>query len=143
MNVVFLQPADYLTFISESALRKVCRENDGKLREVENLAYGYIFEKLSVRYEISKEIICTGENRNPALLRWMIILSVYYLYQSVADDDIPERVRINYEDVIKEIDRVSSGRDNSTLTKVVDRQGKAKTTFRWASNPRRTHNPFS
>ena len=72
----------------------------------------------------------------------MAILSVYYLYQSIPDDEIPERVRINYEDVIREIDRVAAGKDNCTMRPVLGQDGKAKTQFRWASSPRRTHNPF-
>ena len=106
------------------------------------MAYGYISEKLSGRYQIGKELLQEGENRNASMLRWMTVLTVYFLYQSVPDDDIPERVRLNYEDVLKEIDRVASGKDNSTLIPVLDQSGKPRTSFRWTSSPRRSHNPF-
>ena len=106
------------------------------------MAYGYISEKLSGRYQIAKELSKEGENRNAAMVRWMTVLTLYFLYQSIPDDEIPERVRENYEDVLKEIDRVAAGKDNSTLLPVLDNHGKPLTVFRWSSNPRRSHNPF-
>lgn len=143
MTIQFLQPADYLTFVSEEALRKLLHNNESKLTASESNAYGYIYEKLSARYRIDQEIGHEGESRNLGLVRWMVILAVYYLYQSVPDGDMPERVRLNYEDVLKELDRVASGRDNCTLAPVTDSTGKPRTSFRWSGQPRRSHNPFS
>lgn len=143
MNLSFLQKADYLTFIDEAALEKICRHNAEKLSQAENYAYGYVFEKLSARYDIEEEISRPEEDRNPVLVRWMVVIAVYFLYQAVPDDEIPERVRLNFEDVTKEISRVGSGRENCTFIQVTNKAGRAKTKFRWASNPRRTHNPFS
>ena len=142
MVVDYLQTCDFLVFISEASLRKLIRDEDCKITGAQTMAYGYISEKLSGRYQIGKELLQEGENRNASMLRWMTVLTVYFLYQSVPDDDIPERVRLNYEDVLKEIDRVASGKDNSTLIPVLDHSGKPRTSFRWTSSPRRSHNPF-
>lgn len=142
MVVDYLQTCDFLVFISEASLRKLIRDEDCKITGAQAMAYGYISEKLSGRYQIGKELLQEGENRNASMLRWMTVLTVYFLYQSVPDDDIPERVRLNYEDVLKEIDRVASGKDNSTLIPVLDQSGKPRTSFRWTSSPRRSHNPF-
>jgi len=118
-------------------------KDDTKILDSENIAYGYINEKLSARYNVSSEASHSGESRNSSFVRWMTILTVYFLYQSVPDDDIPERVRLNYEDVMKEIDRVAVGKDNCTLPFIVDSTtGKPKTNFQWYSEPRRSHNPF-
>ena len=142
MVIDYLETKDYLEFITEAAFRKLLRDNQCKFIDAQSMAYGHIKEKLSARYLISEEIAMKGENRSPSMVRWMAILSVYYLYQSIPDDEIPERVRVNYEDVIREIDRVAAGKDNCTIQPVVGEDGKAKTQFRWTSNPRRTHNPF-
>lgn len=142
MVMDYLQVADYLLFITESALRKLIRDNNCKLDDAQRMAYGYIREKLSARYQIDLELSKRGDERNPSMIRWMAVISVYYLYQSVPDDEIPERIRTNYEDIIREIDRVSSGKDNCTIIPVTGSDGKAKTSFRWTSNPRRSHNPF-
>ncbi len=142
MVIDYLETSDYLVFITEAAFRKLLRDNNCKFIDAQSMAYGHIKEKLSARYRIADEIALKGEDRSPSMVRWMAILSVYYLYQSIPDDEIPERVRINYDDVIREIDRVAAGKDNCTMQPVLGQDGKAKTQFRWTSSPRRTHNPF-
>lgn len=142
MVIDFLQTTDFLVFITQSSFQKLLRDNDSKILDSQGMAYGYINEKLSARYKIFPELSKRGESRNSAFVRWMSVLSVYYLYQSVPDDDIPERVRVNYEDVLREIDRVAAGKDNCTLCPVLDGSGKPRTAFRWTSSLRRSHNPF-
>lgn len=142
MVIDYIQTCDFLVFISETSLKKIIRDKDCKVLDAQRMAYGHINEKLSKRYHISLELGKQGEERNPAMVRWMTVMTVYYLYQSVPDDDIPERVRVNYEDVVREIERVAAGKDGSTLDPVLDSSGKPKTAFRWFSNPRRSHNPF-
>lgn len=143
MVVDYLETCDFILFISEAALRKLIRDEDCKILNAQTMAYGYLSEKLSGRYQISKELTQSGENRNPAMVRWMAVLSIYYLYQSIPDEDIPERVRLNYEDIIREIERVASGKDNSTLEPAVGSDGKPRSgSSRWTSNVRRSHNPF-
>ena len=142
MVVDYLQTCHFLVFISEASLKKLIRDEDCKILNAQTMAYGYISEKLSGRYQIIKELSKEGDSRNASMVRWMTVLTVYFLYQSVPDESIPERVRLNYEDVLKEIDRVASGKDNSTLIPVLDSSGKPRTSFRWVSSPRRSHNPF-
>lgn len=138
----YLEMKDYLVFITAAAFQKLVRDNNTKILDSESMAYGYINEKLSSRYNVSKELSSTGSARNSSMVRWMSILSVYFLYQSIPDDEIPERIRTNYEDVLKEIDRVASGKDSCTLSVLVDADGKAKTKFKWYSREQRSHNPF-
>lgn len=138
----FLTIKDYLVFITEGVLKKIVRDNDTKLTDSERMAYGYIYEKLSGRFNIDLEIACRGEDRNPALVRWMAVLAIYYIYQSVPDEEIPERVRQNYEDAITEIQRVASGKDNSTLSPVTDQSGEVRVRSRFYYEARRNQRPF-
>lgn len=137
----FLIMADYLVYITEGALQKIIRDNDTKLTDCERMAYGYVYEKLSNRFNLDKEIQKKGDDRNPALVRWMSVLAIYYVYQSIPDEEIPERVRQNYEDVIAEIQRVASGKDNSTLEPVTV-NGTVRTRSKFYYNERRSNNPF-
>ncbi len=138
----FLTIKDYLVFITEGVLKKIVRDNDTKLTDSERMAYGYIYEKLSGRFNIDLEIARRGEDRNPALVRWMAVLAIYYIYQSVPDEEIPERVRQNYEDAIAEIQRVASGKDNSTLSPVTDPSGEVRVRSRFYYEARRNQRPF-
>lgn len=138
----FLTIKDYLVFITEGVLKKIVRDNDTKLTDSERMAYGYIYEKLSGRFNIDLEMERRGEDRNPALVRWMAVLAIYYIYQSVPDEEIPERVRLNYEDAIAEIQRVASGKDNSTLSLVTDQSGEIRVRSRFYYEARRNQRPF-
>ena len=119
MVVDYLQTCDFLVFISEASLKKLIRDEDCKILNAQTMAYGYISEKLSGRYQIIKELSKEGDSRNASMVRWMTVLTVYFLYQSVPDESIPERVRLNYEDVLKEIDRVASARTTASLIPVL------------------------
>lgn len=138
----FLTLPDYLVFITQGALQKILRDNETKLIDSERMAYGYVYEKLSASFNLDAEIQKREGNRNPALVRWMAVLAIYYIYQSVPDNEIPERVRLNYEDAIAEIQRVASGKDNSTLQPVTSADGTVRSRSRFYYQPRRSHNPF-
>lgn len=137
----FLILADYLVYITKGTLDKIIRDNNTKVTDCERMAYGYVYEKLSNRFNLDKEIQKKGDDRNPALVRWMSVLAIYYVYQSIPDEEIPERVRQNYEDVIAEIQRVASGKDNSTLEPVTV-NGAVRTRSKFYYNERRSNNPF-
>lgn len=137
----YLEPSDYLIYISEDTLRKMLRSDNYKLTEAEGNAVSHL-DRLREKFNIEAELIRTGDNRNRILVRWLASLSVYYLYQCVPDDEIPERVIKNFNDAVDEIGRVASGRDACTLERKTDSTGRAKTSFVYSSNKRRTHNPF-
>ena len=138
----FFTPADYLVFITKSVLDKILRNTEAKLTDAERIAYGYIYAKLSSRFELDKESAKRGDERNSDLVRWMAVLAVYYLYQSIADMDIPERVRMNYEDVIAEIQRVASGKDSSSLSPITTPEGKPRTKSKFYYSPKKGQRPF-
>lgn len=138
----FLTVKDYLVFVTQGVLKKIIRDNDTKLIDAERMAYGYIYEKLSGRFDIDLEITRRDDARNPALVRWMATLAIYYIYQAVPDEEIPERVRQNYEDVVAEIQRVASGKDNSTLASRTDASGEVRIRSKFYYAPRRKQRPF-
>lgn len=137
----FLEQSDYRTFINPELLSMLLAGDIDKLEESEGYAYGFVVSNLSARYNMQTEFSRTGTARNQTLVRWMLSLSVYFLHNTVADTDIPERVAKNYDDVRKEIEAVASGKMATDLLPLqVD--GKTKTRFRWGSSPKRSHNPF-
>lgn len=137
----FLQQSDYNSFINPQLFMMLLEGDTGKLEDAEDMALGYIHSNLSARYNLITEFSRSGTGRNKTLVRWMLSLSVYYLHNTVADTDIPERVAKNYDDVRKEIEAVAAGKMATDLTPL-QKDGKVKTRFRWGSSPKRKHNPF-
>lgn len=144
VTINYLEICDFHLFITDTALRKLVGSNTCKIQDCQSIAAGFIIEKLSKRYKAGEELGKSGNERNQGMVRWMAVLSIYYLYQSVPDADIPERVRVNYEDVVEEIRRVSAGKDGTTLEERADPDGQPVTggMFRFTSNPRRSHDPY-
>lgn len=137
----FLQQSDYNSFINPQLLNMLLEGDIGRLENAEDMASGYINSNLSARYNLTTEFSRSSGGRNKTLVRWMLSLSVYYLHNTVADTDIPERVAKNYDDVRKEIEAVASGKMATDLIPL-QQDGKVKTRFRWGSSPKRSHNPF-
>ena len=137
----FLQQSDYRTFINPELLSMLLGGDVDKLEEAEGYAYGFIMSNLAARYNMQTEFSRFGAARNQTLVRWMLSLSVYFLHNTVADTDIPERVAKNYDDVRREIEAVASGKAATDLLPL-QKDGKVKTRFRWGSSPKRSHNPF-
>lgn len=137
----FLEQSDYRTFINQDLLNMLLSGDMEKLEEAEGYAAGYILSNLSARYDTLLEFSRTGAARNQTLVRWMLSLSVYFLHNTVADTDIPERVAKNYDDARREIEAVASGKCATDLLPLRT-AGKAKTRFRWGSSAKRSHNPF-
>lgn len=137
----FLQQSDYNSFINPQLLNMLLEGDIGRLEDAEDMASGYINSNLSARYNLTTEFSRSAGGRNKTLVRWMLSLSVYYLHNTVADTDIPERVAKNYDDVRKEIEAVASGKMATDLIPL-QQDGKVKTRFRWGSSPKRSHNPF-
>ena len=88
----FLQQSDYNSFINPQLLNMLLEGDSDKLEDAEDMASGYINSNLSARYNLTTEFSRSGGGRNKTLVRWMLSLSVYYLHNTVADTDIPERV---------------------------------------------------
>ena len=113
----FLQQSDYNSFINPQLLNMLLEGDSDKLEDAEDMASGYINSNLSARYNLTTEFSRSGGGRNKTLVRWMLSLSVYYLHNTVADTDIPERVAKNYDDVRKEIEAVASGKWQPTCSR--------------------------
>lgn len=137
----FIQAGDYSAFINNNILNKITGGNEDKIFNAEEMAIGFVVSKLGERFDIQAELKTTGEKRNKTLLRWLLSMSVYHLYNTIPDTEIPERVTKNYNDARQEITSIAKGKDPTDLLQFSS-SGVKKTRFRWGSAPRRSHSPF-
>lgn len=130
----FLTKADYGTFVNAHIINMFT----ANLSSAEDMAYSFIASSLGARFDLETEFARRDGKRNLTLVRWVVSMSVYFLHNSIADSDIPERVEKNYNDARGEILKVSSGRLPSDLTPITNGQGVVKTKFRWGSDTKRS-----
>lgn len=99
-------------------------------------------DPLRVKYDIDGELDKNGDNRNITLVRMVVNITAYYVYNTVVDDEIPQRIIDNWKHELATIEKIASGKMNSTLDSLTDDDGNSVTVFRWNSNPKRSHSLY-
>ncbi len=136
----FITSSDLTNYINVTMLNMIIAGNQEKLNDAEREAKGFVVANLGKAYNLTVEFGKTAEARNISLVRWMVVMIVYTLFNQTQDNAIPERVGKNYDDVRSEIRKVASGGPTDLTQFIVD--GKPKTKFRAGSEPRRSHFPY-
>jgi hypothetical protein len=140
--MVFLTIDDFKSKLDADIRDQITGSDDTLLDDSELQAMAIIQDAFSATYDLDAEFAKTAKDRHMNLIRWMLNLTVYFIYERVPDNQVPERVVKNYDDTIAEIKAIEAGKRNTTLAKIADIEtGKTKTVFRWGSNTKRSHNP--
>ncbi|MBN1250677.1 MAG: DUF1320 family protein [Bacteroidales bacterium] len=141
--MIFLTTNDFLLKLSEDIRNQITDSNPEILDDAERHATAIIQDAFHDKYDLDFEFAKANENRHKNLLRWMLNLTVYFFYERIPDNQVPERVVKNYDDTITEVKLIEQGKRNTSLTKITRKDNqRAETNFRWGSNTKRTHNPY-
>ena len=143
MAFQFLTDDDFTTKISEDIKDQITGSDDTVAETAETSAKAVIEDAFFNRFDMEAEFAETGADRHDNLIRWMLNLTVYFLYARIPDNQIPERVVKDYDDTMKEIALIEQGKRNTSLTKLIREDGDKETNFRWGSNEAREHDPFN
>lgn len=134
----FLTKDDFDGVLSDSILNQLSGINDKNLVDAEGMAISEL-DPLRTTFNMETELNKLGANRNKVLVRIVVQLTAYYLYNTVIDDEIPERITANWKKELGTIEKIANGKIGSTLETLTGDDGKTVTTFRWNSNRKRTH----
>ncbi len=134
----FLTDADFSGILAPSILTSLKGTNNANINEAETLAISEL-DPLTSKFNIAAELDKAGDTRNKTLVRILVHITAYYLYNTVVDIEIPDRITLNWKKELSTIEKISSGKLNSTLLTLTDDEGKTVTRFRWGSNLKRSH----
>ncbi|MFA7466968.1 MAG: hypothetical protein WCY82_01725 [Desulfotomaculaceae bacterium] len=139
--MIFLTDDDFRGIIPRQVWLQLA--GDGRpATEAETLAISEL-SPLRNKCNLDTELSKSGALRNQELVRMMINLASYYLYNTVVDSEIPERITNNFNKEIRGIQAIASGKQYTTLERVNDSvTGTPKTNFRYGGDTPRTHDPF-
>ncbi len=137
--MIFLTKNDFYIKLNPDILNNLTGGDDTILDKIENQAIAYVKDILGDKFLIDDELGKTDTQRNTSLIRWLLNLCLYYLYERTADLQIPDTIFKNYQDTINELERIVQGKLRTTLTPKILEDGNHKTFFRWGSNPKRGH----
>ncbi len=103
----FITKEDYYSRITSDILDQITNKEDTLLDNPEADAAALITDKIGFKYNVRGELGKTGAARNRSLVRWIVTISLYYLYGRIMGDDVPERIVKDYNDVIAELNKIS------------------------------------
>lgn len=150
----FISKDDYKYQIRTNRLDQILEaadeDEDLILDSAETEAVGMIEKYLGTRYNMTTELAKSGSARNKVLLRWAKVLVIYYIYERVPDEMVPERVVKNYDEVMSALEKVEDGDAHipGLAPVTVDdpnNEGQTKpfTKRRWGSQIKRTNDGVS
>ena len=136
---MFITKADMLYRIQDKHLEMITEGNDDLITDAVATAEATIRDSLYDKYDADEVFSKTGEDRDMNVVRWMINLTIYYLYERIPDKLVPERVVKNYDDTLGLLLDIQDGKKGVNLPHLIKDDGKLQTKFRWGGEARRTH----
>lgn len=137
--MAFIEEADYKVKIREARLMQVIEEDPDLLDVAEETAIQVVRDALHSRYDVAAIFATTAGSRPKQVVRWVMCLAIYYLYERIPDKLTPERVVKNYNDTLTTLNDISDGKLSTELPRLANADSTNPTKFRWGSQPARTH----
>ena len=134
--MAFIVKSDLLTYIDESTIDQLTDGTDAYVVEAIKDAEERIKEKISPRYDMDVELNRVGDNRQRSLLKHCINLSIFYLFQRLYTDVLPEG-RVEAKDEAEQwLDDVYNGKLNVNL-ETNDEPNEQGWPLRWGSDTKK------
>lgn len=140
--MAYIDKAEYEVRVATDILDQITGGDDTILDDAESDTMQLITDRLSSKFKITEEFALTGADRNRTVVRWIIVISLYYVYGRVADEDIPARVVKDYDDALRDLDKVASGKMGLSIARQTDETGATKGSFYISSETPRDHDMF-
>jgi len=137
----FLAESDLKGSIGTTTLAQLKGADSENIATSEQLAISEL-APLRGKYNIDAELAKTSTDRNKELLRMMVAITIYYLYNTVVDQEIPQRVVDNFDREVKNIKAISTGNQYTTIEAITETDGTTRTNFRYGGDDPRSHDPF-
>ena len=115
----FLTIEDFKHKISTNVLNQITDLDTDVLDDAESSSLGLIKDSLSKQYDFVFELAQTGTARHTNLLRWTLNLTLYFAYERIPDNNVPERIVKNYDDTVADINLIERGKKQTTLKELV------------------------
>ncbi len=135
----YLTDGDFKHRIQWNDLLMILDGNTALLDEAESTAKAVILDVLHTRYDTAAIFSKVAAARDAQVIRWMINLVLYYVYERIPDSLVPDRVVKNYDDTMFYLLEIADGKKSTALDRLEDPEGKAISKFKWGSQTRRTH----
>ncbi len=137
----FLKESDFNGIIGSSTLTTLKGDDSENLTTAENLAISEL-DPLRTNFDIDTELAKNNTDRNTLMIRLLVHITAYYLYNTVVDDEIPERIYDNYKMSVSDIQKIATGKLGCTLEPILDETNRPKSNYRFGGDELRDNDIF-
>jgi len=134
--MAFLVKTDLLRYIDESTVDQLTDATDSYVDEAIKDAEERITERIGQRVDTASEYAKTGTDRHRSLLKHCINLSIYYLFERLYTDILPEGRTQGMETAEAWLSDISEGNILVNLDKI-DEANEAGWSIRWGSDEKK------
>lgn len=136
----FITDEDYKPYIKDGNLTRLLDGDATAQQEAESTAISVVWDSLFSRYDTSAIFSAIGDSRNKQIVRWCVVLTLYYLYERLPANIMPERVRDNYNEVMGFLKDIEDGKKPMDIPQKTNSEtGQVITKFRYGGRTPRTH----
>ncbi len=139
--MAFIDKTDIERYLEADTIDQLTDSNDATVNEAILDAEERIREKISPRYNMDVEYAKTGTDRSRSLMKHCINLAIYFLFERLYIDVLPEGRVVAYNEAEKWLDDVYEGRLNVTLA-TNDDDNEEGWPFRWGSQPKKGNQTY-
>lgn len=115
--MAFIAKSDLYSYVDQSTIDQLTDNNDTFVDDAILSAQDRITEKISPRFDLAAEFALTGAARNRSLLKHCINLSIYYLFQRLYTDIVPDGRVEAMSEAERWLNDTYEGKIQVTLTK--------------------------
>ena len=138
--MIFITDQDLKGKVSDNSLQMIIDQDTSILDNAESTAIATVTDFLHARYDVDGMLAKTGSSRDHNLIRWILDLMIYYLYERIPDKLVPERVIKNYDDSLALLLEIADEKKSVKLDRLSpDEDGKGPSNFRWGGNLAKTY----
>jgi len=138
----FITADDYKAYIKDRNLTQLLDGEAVALENAETTAISTVRDALFQLYLVDEIFSTTGTARPAQVVRWVVCLSLYYLYERLPAAVMPQRIKDNYDEVMKWLRDIEDGKKPVDLPhrkKADGTSDKSKFRFGNGSGPRTHH----
>mgnify|MGYP003651414783 CR=1 FL=1 len=139
--MAFLDKTDVERGLDAYVIDQLTDTDDAIVTEAIQDAEQRIREKISPRFDMDVEFAKTGATRQRSLLKHAIALTIYYLYERLNTNVLPEAKVISYQMAEQWLNDVYEGRIVSGLA-TVDEENQTGWPLRWGSQPKKGNQTY-
>lgn len=141
----YLEASDFSPYIKDRNLTQLLDGESMALDHAQATAVTTIRDALFQWYDVDAIFALTGDARPKQVVRWVACLTLYYLYERLPSAVMPQRIKDNYDEVIKWLTDIEDAKKPVDLPHKLHPDGSGSmvntTKFRWGkAGQTRTHN---